>query len=226
MRQDDPYLDAGVRGWIVTTARKNYWKVASWYEITDLIQDGYLCYAKCRARFIPQEDTPEPTHDDRKRFMAFFQMAYINQITDLANSRTKTPETAMAGLSEKQADAVEAWASSASELGGGSLSLLLTQAPAEIMEMLKLILVDGVANGPYLKSRLRKKLLPNGANPRMVKGRRALRETTEEHYDRCLGRTGVVAQLRAYLLGQEPDLLDKLVSCLFTGEEQNSSRMS
>lgn len=236
---EDPYLDAGVRGWIVTTAHQNFWKISFWYEFEDLVQDGYLCFAKCRARFEPdwglidpwgcpltpgrlidanQNAGVAPTGDDLRRFMAFFQMAYINHITDLANSRTKTPEVVMAGLSEKQADAVEAWASSASELGNGSLSLLLAKAPAEIMDMLKLILVDGVANGPYRKTKLRKKVLPGKANARIVKGRRRLRETTEEHYDRCLGRVGVVAQLRQYLLGEEPDLLDKLVNCLFTGE--------
>jgi hypothetical protein len=224
MKTDDPYLDAGLVGWMVNTARKHYWKVASHYEFEDLIQDGYLCFAKARKGFKYTMEVPD--HDNRKMFMAFFQMAFINHITDLQKDpRSQRQELVAADLSEDQSKAVESWASSASELGNASLSLMLAQAPAEILEILKLILIDGAAEVPYLKTRLRKKVLPNGVTPRMVRGKRAIRETTEQHYDRCLGRKGVVAQLRNYLLGQEPDLLDRLVNCLFTENEQDGPSM-
>ena len=226
-KYEDVYLDAGVRGWLVNTARKHYWKVSSWLEFEDLIQDGYFCFAKARARFKYTMEVPD--HENRKMFMAFFQMAFINHITDLQKDpRSQRQELVAADLSEDQTNAVESWASSASELGNGSLSLMLSQAPAEILEILKLILIDSVANVPYTKTKLRKKELLNGATPRMVKGRKWIRETTDEHYDRCLGRKGVVAQLQQYLLGTEPDLLDKLVSCLFSenGEEATPSSMS
>lgn len=201
MKIEDPYLDAHVRGWIVKTVHKNFWKVRSWYDFEDLVQDGYLCFAKARAKFKFPMD--EPTHDNRKEFMAFFQMAFINHIIDLQKDpRCRLQELAVAALSDDQAQAVESWAEKATDLGNASLSLMLSKAPAEIMEILKLILIDGVANGPYLKSKLRKQ---GGDSPRIVKGRKKLRETTAEHYDRCLGRTGVVAQLRQYFLGEEAE---------------------
>lgn len=200
MTKDEQYLDAGVRGYIVKTAYKQFWKVSTWYEMEDLIQDGYLCYVKCKAGFRPADKSPA---EEQRRFMGFFQMAYQNHITDLANSRSSTPEVAVASLSTDQADGIEAWAAHASELSDASVAVLLAQAPAEIMEILKLILLDGVTTGPYLRSRLRKKVLPGATIPRIVKGRRRLRETTKEHYDRCLGRTGAIAQLREYFLGEE-----------------------
>lgn len=224
MQAEDKYLDAGVRGYIVRTAHKNFWKVAAYYEMDDLIQDGYLCYAKCKAGF--RADETKPPEEEQRRFMGFFQMAFQNHITDLANNRSNTPETVIASLPEDQADGIEAWAAHASELSDASLAVLITQAPAEIVDILKLILVDGVANGPYLKSKLRQKFLPSSPIPRIVKGRRKLRETTEQHYDRCLGRPGVIAQLRQYFLGsEEPDLLDKLVGCLFNGEDAKPASM-
>lgn len=202
MADRNPYLDAGVRGYIVTTARKAYWKVASWYEFEDLIQDGYLCYAKCRARYNSVSGEAEPTADDRKMFMAFFQRAYFNHITDLQKDpRSRQQEVGVAALSDEQAKVVESWSDSATDLGDASLSALLAQAPAEILEMLKLILIDGVADVPYLKTKLREYSYASGCIPRIVRGRKAIRETTEQHYDRCLGKHGVVAQLREYFLG-------------------------
>lgn len=198
--KEDPYLDAHVRGWIVKYAHKQYWKVQSWYDFEDLVQDGYLCFAKARKGFKFTMD--EPTHDNRKEFMAFFQMAFVNHIIDLQKDpRCRLQELAVAALSDDQAEAVESWAEKAADLGNASLSLMLAKAPAEILDMLKSILVDCVADGPYTKSRLHKQ------GDRLVKGRRLIRETTEEHYDRCLGQTGVVAKLRQYFLGEEAELV-------------------
>lgn len=197
-KNNDPYLEPSVQGYIVKVARKNFWKVASWYEFDDLVQDGYLCYAKCRARF---RGNVEPTKEDRKTFMSYFQMAFSNHITDLQQDpRSRQQEVGFASLSDKQVETFESWTESAADLGQGTLATLLAQAPAEILDILKQILVDGVAEVPFLRTRLHKKLLPNSPTPRIVKGRRHVRETTVEHYDRCLGKVGVVEQLRNYFL--------------------------
>jgi DNA-directed RNA polymerase specialized sigma24 family protein len=221
----DPYLDAGVRGWLVNTVRQHYWKVASWFEFDDLLQEGYLAFAKCRAKFEPMHKEVEAHPEDRKRFMAYFQMAFNNRIIDLQqHPRSKLQEMSYASLSDNQTEGIESWTESAAELSDANLASLLAQAPTEITEMLKQILVDGVANTPYLNTRLRKKFLPNCAIPRIVKCKHRVRETTEEHYDRCLGKKGVVSQLRQYFLGEtEEPLIDKLVEALFAKEENPSS---
>lgn len=77
-------LDKGIRGWITTTAKRNHWRVASWYDLEDLIQDGYVCYAKCNQRYGHVRD--------QAHFMALVKTTYIHHITDLANNRTNTPE--------------------------------------------------------------------------------------------------------------------------------------
>ena len=197
MVAEDLYLDAGVKGWIYNTARANMWKVAGWYELEDLIQDGYLCFAKCRASY--KADSDEVTLDEKRTFMSYLERAFLNHITDLSNKRTATPESPVADLSDDKQ--LESWADRVAELPEGDLAALLANAPIEIMEMLQQILVEGVANTPYLRTRLRKKFLSSGTLPRMIKGRNQLRETTVEHFDRCLGRSGVVAKLRSYFLG-------------------------
>lgn len=238
----DPYLDTGVRGHIVNVTREHYWKVASWFEFDDLIQEGYLAFAKCRARFVPdwgisdvwgcplspgrlidanQNAHVSPTGDDMRRFMAYFQMAFNNRITDLQqHPRSKLKEVVYAALPDTQAESLEKLSEQTAELSDANLATLLANAPAEIAEMLKQILIDGAAEVPYLRTRLRKKFLPGSRIPRIVKGKRMTRETTAEHYDRCLGKTGVVSQLRNYFLGEPEDaLIDKAVRCLFSQEK-------
>ena len=216
MTKDDLHLDPAIRGWIVNTAHKNYWRIASWYEFEDLIQDGYFCLCKCREKFKYPMVDPDG-HENTKEFMAFFQRAFENLIIDLANKHSQTPETAMAGLSDNQVEGIETWSKQASALSDASLATLIANAPAEIAEMLKQILIDGLADVPYLKTRLRKKELPGGKLPRIVKGKRRILETTVEHYDRCLAKPGVISKLRGYFLeDQESDpLIDRLVQSLF-----------
>lgn len=75
------YLDQGLRLWILNTAKKNFWRVAKHYELTDLIQDGYLCYAICLRRYGQTCDGPS-------HFMSLVKTTYRNFITDLANKRS------------------------------------------------------------------------------------------------------------------------------------------
>lgn len=75
-----PLLDKGGYAWLVNTARKNYWRVAAWMEVEDLIQEGQACYVKVRAHYPDQH--PAVT-------MALFKSSYINRLHDLANRRTR-----------------------------------------------------------------------------------------------------------------------------------------
>lgn len=75
-------LDRGLELWLFKTARKNYWRVAAYYELEDLIGDGYLVYAECRQRYKERVN-------ERRHFMALFRTCYLNHITDLANKRSR-----------------------------------------------------------------------------------------------------------------------------------------
>lgn len=71
-------LPKPIIGWIVNHACRNFWRVADWYEIDDLVQDGILCAYKCRAKYgVPGKDI-DPPH-----FMALVKTAFYRHIGDL-----------------------------------------------------------------------------------------------------------------------------------------------
>lgn len=77
-------LDRPLVRWIYSTARKHYWRVAHWYELEDLIQDGMLIYSKCHQRYAK-------VAANQQHFMALVQTAFMRHITTLARAR-KTRE--------------------------------------------------------------------------------------------------------------------------------------
>lgn len=80
-------LDAGIKGWIINTSKKNLWRVPSWYDLDDLIQDGYICYASCNLRYKAVKE--------QRHFMALVKVTFINHIHDLSKVRTRLPEEAL-----------------------------------------------------------------------------------------------------------------------------------
>lgn len=98
-------MDDGARGWLFRTATKNYWRIARWYDLDDLIQDGYVCYCKVLQRYPDATDAPHR--------MALFKRTYMNWITDLANKRTKSVQ-----------ETLDCDAQSAADLDGPPMSFL------------------------------------------------------------------------------------------------------
>lgn len=86
---DHRRMDAGFRGWIYNTARKNYWRVAASCELDDLIQEGYWIYYHVVRRY--------PHVRDRAHLMRLVQISYVTRIHDLAR-RDKRPEVAFDDL--------------------------------------------------------------------------------------------------------------------------------
>lgn len=91
-------IDDGARAWMINYARQNYWRVAHWLSLEDLVSDGFLTWY----RIVSGEKTAGPRQagetvsamvayqwiTDRPHIMSLFKSAYINHITDLANGRT------------------------------------------------------------------------------------------------------------------------------------------
>lgn len=140
-------IDDGVRGWIFKTATKNYWRLAGWYDLEDLIQDGFMHFYRIRERYA---DVKDPPH-----LMSLFKRCYENHITDLANRRTRTPELLFIDLAPPDSPEYDAL----DYLGGieeeiGPLLVLLRQAPSEVREVFELFLTDsGLSklSGPTLR---------------------------------------------------------------------------
>lgn len=180
---NDPYLDEGLRLWINKTAYNNLWRAPSWYTAADLIQDGMMCYCKCRNKYTENIRKICPTlEDERRNFMALFQTAYINHIMTLAAKRADGTEHAISQLVEDSADPWTAFTPPEQE--SASLLVALKSAPQEIAELFEKLAQDGLEATGYVRSRLRKE----GRRVRL--GRLALRETTVQYIDRVLGEPG------------------------------------
>ena len=67
-----------VLGWISNHSRKNYWRVASFYEVDDLIQDGIIkAYEVINRYGVPGLEI------DRPHYMALVKTSFNNHIVDL-----------------------------------------------------------------------------------------------------------------------------------------------
>ena len=87
----DPYLDDYLQNWIVFKANKELWRMQTWYTLADLIQDGYMCYAKCARRYQPKMPK-KPSQGDKKWFMALVQTTFHNHIMTLSATAARTKE--------------------------------------------------------------------------------------------------------------------------------------
>jgi len=67
------------RRWMVKVAHSQFWRVASWYELDDLLQDGFLCHAKVVSRY---PHVYNPAHLGK-----LFQTTFLNHIHTLATKR-------------------------------------------------------------------------------------------------------------------------------------------
>lgn len=119
-------LDKGIKGWIVNTAKKNYWRVPAWYELDDLIQEGYICYCNCNLKY---GNDLTASH-----FMALVKVSYIRHIHDLANSRTRNSAELMVSIDSP--------IFSRAEPEDATFFTLLRQLPSELQELLSILLND------------------------------------------------------------------------------------
>lgn len=185
----DPYLDAGMKGWIVNTAKREYWRVTELCDLQDLVQDGYLCYAKCRCAYPKLSGVKNPTKDHRRQFQALVSMAFANHISSLAVKHKGVSVQAVSQLMR------------AGEIDDGTLLeqlmpsqpeqatflALLASAPAEIKQLIELLISDGLDLLKFERKRTH---------------RRLLRETTNEFYCRILHLDpithNIAEQIRTY----------------------------
>lgn len=77
-------MDEGARRWLAKAVRKNYWRVSAWYELEDLLQEGYEVYYYVVRHY--------PRAKDRPHLMALFKLAFTSRINDLATRRTRRVE--------------------------------------------------------------------------------------------------------------------------------------
>lgn len=187
-----PWLDAAMSKWIHKTARANFWRVAQLCDLEELVQDGYLCYAKCRARYVDPRKDLTGGKDDIRWFQSLVKTTFERYIHSLAAKHK--------GINQVAVSQVAANPDTSDELiydrflpaqeEEGTLMALIATAPQEVKELMLLLAADGLDLIQYQRRRFK---------------RRLLRETTNELYCRLLGRNpaeeNLVRKVRAHFAG-------------------------
>jgi len=133
-------LDKGMMAWIERTARKHHWRVASWIDLDDLIQEGYVCYALCNQRY--------PRELGRAHIMALTKTTFHNRIHDLAKQRTRLLEEPLSVHAASEQTPEEALENALpAEHETQTFATLVLQLPAEIRELLTILLNDAASIG-------------------------------------------------------------------------------
>lgn len=182
----DCFLDAGMQGFIASTAKREYWRVAGVLDLEDLIQEGYLCYYKCYRRYSDPNNRNYPKDELTASWMqAIVGRAFMNRIYDLASKKRygfAVPASEIAAAEEAPEALLDRALPPVAETS--TLRAALAQAPWELLELLRILANDG-------KTALGFKRKSAGG-----------RETTNEYYCRLLGvspkERNLVAELREY----------------------------
>lgn len=127
-------MDEGARLWLFKTAHKNYWRVAPYYELDDLIQDGFVSYYKTVARYKRRVK-------NRSHMMRLFQMSYVNHIHDLAKLRTRHNRVIANDLVTGDADPLNALAANCSDDTHQLVVFMaaLAKAPTQVKQVLLIL---------------------------------------------------------------------------------------
>ena len=121
-------MEPSVQRWMRKVAHSNYWRVADWYDVADLLQDGWMCWQIVLTRY--------PKVRDSHHLTRLFQTTYVNYIHKLANRRTATPEQTLA-MEQDYARAEQLLIDNHAEL-----MTFLAEAPPPVRHLLRAIDAD------------------------------------------------------------------------------------
>jgi hypothetical protein len=206
----DPYLDAGMRGWLLNISKKNQGRIAN-FDFDDLVQEGYLCFYKCRARYVGKQGLKKrdgtlcqylppdnPSDEARKHFMCLVKTTFNNRISDLALKQPAGWETAISSSVGENQTIEAAWEKLIPpEQEVADVSMLLKNAPWEISMVLRILIGDVFVLHDSCQKRCRK-IRIGGRKQTIVS-----RETNNERFCRLLGLpqgTDIVGQVEGYFL--------------------------
>ena len=134
--RDRVRMDAGARRWLLSAAQQNLWRIASWYDFDDLVQDGMLLYYHVCERY------PEAT--DPRHIMRLFQRTFLNHCHNLSRKQRVKMEVVDTDFVQHHCTAHDHFA---------DLLLWLAEAPDEVRRLLQALIRDGwKMDGPYAPS--------------------------------------------------------------------------
>ena len=120
-----------IEGYATNFFHKNLWKIAATHDLDDAMQEAWFVFRKCDATY---PDT-EPAH-----FMALFKTALNNRTMNLAKTATRVRSSIFLSHQADSELIMEVDAQIGETDNSGYLSRLITQAPAEVKQVLSLFL--------------------------------------------------------------------------------------
>jgi len=131
-----PEWKGPIEGYVMNQLAKQLWRVRPLLEHEDAMQEAYVVFLRCAARY-PLMDTPQ-------HFMALFKVSWANEFTDWSNKATNARKAMpMSDLNRMDEDGEmnDAPIDSVGETDNmGALSLMVKQAPREVLMVLSLFL--------------------------------------------------------------------------------------
>jgi DNA-directed RNA polymerase specialized sigma24 family protein len=120
--------DEGAQRWLRNYANKNFWRVASWMDYDDLVQDGYMCYADTIRRY--------PNTQTREHTMSLFKLVFRSHIEDLVRKSRKQV------LDEARSDIVEIVDNYTYSPDNSDFNAMILKAPKVVRDAVLLFLDD------------------------------------------------------------------------------------
>jgi DNA-directed RNA polymerase specialized sigma24 family protein len=184
-------MDRKTKQWVARTAAKHYWRVASYYDMDDLIQDAMLVYHRTLIRYNESGRHAAQERTQTKAYMVnTFKRCYLNHIHDLANKTSREPSTCFLEDLIPPASDGEYLANNILPKfqEQQTFATYLSRAPVKVREVLRLFASDDGCERMRVPYRVR----PDGA-----------RETLNERLCRLAGfdpqRVDLVEHLQQYL---------------------------
>lgn len=132
MKKYEPCFTGAVEGYVTNFLRKNFWRVSHSMEYEDIKQEAALVFVQVRNAY-PDVETPQ-------HFMSLFKTSWFNHFTDLSNKdsalRTIVPEC-NCETEDNEPVTLEMVGDTDNQ---GMLHLMITQAPADIKQVLSLFI--------------------------------------------------------------------------------------
>ncbi len=127
-----PEFKGPIEGYVVNFMNKNYFKVARTLEREDVMQEAYVVFMRV---VMTYPDIEAPQH-----FMALFKTSWYNHFTNLANTDTAS-RVMVQPVGYATDEGNELVTDHMGELDNdGYLSVLVSQAPSEVTQVLNLFL--------------------------------------------------------------------------------------
>lgn len=121
------------RQWLLRTVAKNYWRVCTYYEFEDLVQDGYMVFLLVKQKYEGRGFTDSHISN-------LFKRSFINHIHDLSNKRTRQAFEVPEIVTNEDDDEVTRTVPGDPELQ--TIGLMIAKAPREIRAVLDILVSD------------------------------------------------------------------------------------